>query len=135
MSILFQKVRLKYYKLAIYFFGFSFMLMSGCRQRTADIQENKIDTVSQTKQNIKETDQNIDSTQISNKEAAQTNKNSSKKTLKTDSTKTKKTRHPAVIIPIKDLEPQPEYGVRYNDYKESLPLDPPSQLNPTSDEQ
>lgn len=127
MSILFQKVRLKYYKLAICFFGFSFMLMSGCRQRTANILENQIDTASQTNQNIQETDPNTDSIQISNKDAAQTNKNSSKKTLKTDSFKTKKNRHPAAIIPIKDLEPQPEYGVRYNIYKESLPLDPPSQ--------
>ena len=103
MKIKFQSVRLKYYKIAIYFFGLSFLMISGCRSKSPDptsadetaISQNESDTLS------------MDSVS-----------DSAKTTIISDTSK--KTAKPKKVTPIKILDDQnqPEYGVRYQEYKE-----------------
>ncbi len=122
MKIYFQKVRIKYYKIAIYFFGLSFLMISGCRSKSPD-------------------PSSVDETNISQNESDTLSKDSvsdSAKTVNISDT-SKKTAKPKKVTPIKILDDQnqPEYGVRYQEYKEQnepLPSNPPESpvMNPAA---
>lgn len=112
MKIYFQKVRVKYYKIAIYFFGLSFLMISGCRSKTPDPSSVDETTISQNESDTLSQDSVSDNT---------------KTTIISDTSK--KVATPKKVSPQKifDDQNQPEYGVRYQEYKEQtepLPAKP-----------
>lgn len=111
MKRYFHKIRIKYYKAAIYFFGFCFLIISGCRSKSAEVTSTQ-DIIMLEKDNDTLT---VYSPPDSSKKA--TVSDTSKKIKK--SKITPPPQAPPIII-----EPQPEYGVRYQEYQELEKTEP-----------
>lgn len=111
MKIYFHKIRVKYYKAAIYIFGLSFFIMSGCRSKSAEVTTTQ-DAIMSQKNNDTLTEYPLPDT---SKIATQSD---TSKTIK----KSKKVSSPKPSPIIK--EPQPDYGVIYRDYIELEQIEP-----------
>lgn len=112
MKIYFHKIRVKYYRAAIYIFGLSFFIMSGCRSNSAKV-TNTQDTIMSQKKDDTHTEYSLPDT-------------SKAATISDTSKIIKKSKKvsPPKIAPTIIIEPQPEYGVRYQDYKELKQAEP-----------
>lgn len=112
MQTYFHKIRIKYYKAALYFFGLSFLIISGCRSKSAEVSSTQ-ETIMLKKNNDTLTEYPLpDTSKIA------TQSDTSKKI------KNSKKVSPPKMAPTIIIEPQPEYGVRYQDYKEFKQVEP-----------
>ncbi len=123
MRIHFKTVRIKYYKSLVYFFGMSFLVISGCKSKNPnDSKSTHVDTLNLNTEIVSKTDSiknnSIDNTKTVIEQSRKKLKTKKPK-AKTDTSVVKSKPHSPSENPL--MRPVTAYGIQQNEYKVIAP--------------